>query len=90
MMTPARGPPTSASTLYSVFTVSVKAEALRANEMKETHLLVFISSSWVGLNFAAIKRWIPHAPVITAHVNFRSQTTGLTKLASLFHFFPHL
>ena len=58
--------------------------------MKAIHLLVFISSSWVWLNLAAIKCRVPHAPIVTTHVNFCSQTTGLTKLASFFHFFPHL
>lgn len=58
--------------------------------MKAIHLLVFISSSRVGLNLAAIKCRVPHAPIVTTHVNFCSQTTGLTKLASFFHFFPHL
>jgi len=54
------------------------------------HLLVFIPSSWVGLDFAAVKGWVPHTPIVTTHVNFCSQATGLTKLASSFHFFPHL
>lgn len=58
--------------------------------MKEIHSLVFISSSWMWLNFTAIKRWVSHTSIVTTHVNFCSQTTGLTKLAPLFHFFPHL
>lgn len=53
-------------------------------------LLVSISSPGVRLNFAAVQCRVPHAPVVTVHVDFCSQTAGLTKRAPFFHFFPHL
>lgn len=44
----------------------------------------------VGLRFAAVQGGVPHAPIVAAHVDLGSQTTGLTELAPFFHFFPHL
>lgn len=39
---------------------------------KALNLLVFTPGSWVGLDFASVKGWVPHAPIVTTHVNFGS------------------
>lgn len=55
-----------------------------------TALLVRTPGPWVRLGLAAVQRRVPHAAVVAVHVDFGSQTTGLTGRAPSFHFLPHL
>lgn len=70
---------------YNRYFITYSIETFEYESMK---ILVFVSSTWMGLRLATIDRWIAHTSIHRFVINLRSDTTFLTFLSSMSHFVP--